>query len=225
MITPILALDSKERWGPVAVERATEVPGVKVITSGGATLPFRSLADLPPTGGRINFPAEMKPVLERPGVGYHRVVKAGRLFWHQFWTFWLYNPKTYVGTGAHEGDWEFVQLGCTDEQGDSPVLATASQHHTGGKREFWRTVRRNDRPVFYVARDSHANYFTPTKDVEDVADGKGLVLDQVEWRPFGGWAGWPGRWGNSTGEGKSPESPGCQGHRWSAPHLFHGQAR
>jgi len=164
----------------------------------------------------------MKPALERPGVGYHRVVKQAGLFWHQFWTWWLYNPKKYVGRGAHEGDWEFVQLGCTDEAGETPVLATASQHHSGGKREVWRMVRKQGRPAFYVARDSHANYFTPVSDVEDTADGRGLVLDAIEWRPFGDWAMWPGRWGNSD---NSPQSPGHQGARWHQPAVFHGQAR
>jgi len=222
MISPILVLDSKEKWGPLPVESVLGVQGVRVITGEGSTRPLRALTDLPRTGGRIDFPATMKPALERPGVGYHRMVKQSGLFWHQFWAFYLYNPKKYVGRGAHEGDWEFVQLGCTDEDGENPVLATASQHHSGGKREVWRMVRKTGRPVFYVARDSHANYFGPTSDVEDTADGRGLVMDQIEWRPFGDWAMWPGRWGNSD---NSPQSPGHQGARWHQPAVFHGQAR
>jgi hypothetical protein len=55
----------------------------------------------------------------------------------------------------------------------------------------------------------------------DIADGRGRKLTDVEWHTFGEWATWPGRWGNSTGAGQSPESPGCQGERWHAPHMFH----
>jgi hypothetical protein len=43
------------------------------------------------------------------------------------------------------------------------------------------------------------------------------VLPDVE--PFGDWVSWPGRWGGSRGRmlgrkrlGRSPRSPGCQGH-------------
>lgn len=222
MTAPILVLDSREKWGPVAVEEILDVPGVKLITSAHKTQTVPSLELLPAEGGRLNFPGDMKPVLMRPGVGYHRVVAQAGLFWHQYWLAYLFNPKKYAGYGEHEFDWEFVQFGCVDKAGGLPVLATASQHHTGGKREVWRMVKRDGRPVFYVARDSHANYFTPTKDVEDTADGRGLVLDKIEWRPFGAWASWPGRWGNSD---NSPESPGRQTTRWDRPAIFHGQAR
>jgi hypothetical protein len=216
VITPVFTFDSRERWFPVGVEESLE-----------ATKPHgRSLVDGAPVpeATRLDFPAGMRQP-ELPPVGYHRVKDGGHLWWHQFWLWYLYNPKVYAGVGAHEGDWEFVQIGCADKGGDRPVLITGSQHHSGGKREFWRTVRLGQRPVVYVARDSHANYFTPVADIEDQCDGKGRVLEEVEWRPFGPWASWPGRWGNSTGKGQSPESPGRQGFRWSAPHLYHGQAR
>jgi hypothetical protein len=151
----------------------------------------------------------------------HRAVKGGGLVWHQFWTWWLYNPKTYAGRGAHEGDWELVQLGCADDAGDRPVLVTCSQHSGGEKREFWRVSLHEKRPKVFVARDSHANYFAPERDVTDVADGRGPVLGDIEWREFGPWASWPGRWGHSS------NSPGPLSSRraWVAPHAWHGQAR
>jgi hypothetical protein len=209
VIAPIFTFDSREKWFPVGVEESLAA----------MTVPMPGL-DV----AALNFPANMRqPSL--PPVGYHRAIAGGHLWWHQFWLWYLYNPKRYAGTGNHEGDWEMVQIGCVDRAGTRPVLVTGSQHHTGGKREFWRTVQRNGRPAIYVARDSHANYFGPFADLEDQCDGKGLLLAEVEWRPFGRWAAWPGRWGNSTGEGKSPESPGCQGTRWNRPEIFHGQAR
>ena len=158
-----------------------------------------------------------------PPVGYHRVERAVGLDWHQYWLWTLYNPKEYVGFGKHEGDWEFVQIACSKD--GLPVLVTASQHQTGGKREAWAVEQREGRPIIYVACDSHANYFQPGRTIEDYADGKGVVLDNIEWRTFKTWAHWKGRWGNSTEQGRSPSSPGRQGDRWHRPHLFHSQAR
>lgn len=218
LITPVFVFDSKERWFPCAVETILEVPGVKLDNR-----PLKSLSQLGLRGSKINFPAGMEPITA-PAIGYHTVKSGGGLFWHQYWLFYLYNQKNYLVGGEHEGDWEFVQIGCCDLDGSQPILMTCSQHKTGGKREYWRVLQHEGRPVVYVARGSHANYFTPTQDEEDIADGKGKQLD-IEWKPFGSWANWPGLWGNSTGIGKSPESPAHQTVRWNQPHIFHGQAR
>jgi len=202
MITPRFILDSHEQWQPVAVEVIDEV---------GAT----RHAD------RIDFPADMQQPTT-PVVGYHRVVHAGILYWHQYWCFYLYNPKKYAGFGAHEGDWEMVQLGCVDEPGDIPILVTCSQHSGGERREYWRCEldQQLQMPKVYVARDSHANYFASHHDVTDQADGKGLALNP-EWREFGDWSTWSGKWGNSD------NSPGQLSTRraWTAPHAYHSQAR
>jgi hypothetical protein len=207
VIAPLLMLDSQEKWWPVDVEESLRRLGYE--WDAGAWQ-----RDGRP--GELDFPAQLEqPPL--PAVGYHRVARAGGLDWHQFWTWWLYNPKKYAGTGAHEGDWEMVQLGCA---GDRPILMTCSQHSGGEKREFWRVSLADGQPLVYVARDSHANYFAATRDVTDVADGKGTRLE-VEWREFGSWAEWPGRWGHSD------SSPGPLSSRraWKAPHAYHGQAR
>ena len=172
----------------------------------------------------MDFPAGMTDPTDTPVVGYHRALPGAELWWHQFWLWYLYNPWNIGGVGRHEGDWEFVQIATTDEAGDQPVLMTASQHHSGEKREFWRCELDGERPVIYVAVDSHANYFTPGDRGTDTADGQGDPLVDVEWRDFGPWASWPGLWGNSTGPGRSPESPGQQGARWHHPHLYHSSA-
>jgi hypothetical protein len=214
MITPALILDSREQWRPCAVETILEV---------GATIngyPV-DMDNLPAAGGKIDFPKDMRQP-EVPFVGYHRVKDAGSLWWHQFWLFWLYNPKVYAGFGAHEGDWEMVQLGCRDPEGNVPILMTCSQHGGGERREFWRTELTQNQPKVYAARDSHANYFEPHRDVTDQADGK-LGELAMEWREFGdaGWVAWPGKWGNSD------NSPGPLATRraWLAPHAYHSQAR
>jgi hypothetical protein len=136
MITPVLKLHTKEAWRPQPVETAerfAEIKGVPV-----------ELSNLPSAGGRMDFPESMRDPTNTPVVGYHRVVEAANLWWHQFWVWYLYNPWEILGVGRHEGDWEFVQIGCVDDQGERPVLMTASQHKTG--REARVLALRTGRP-------------------------------------------------------------------------------
>ncbi|UUY04498.1 hypothetical protein LRS13_02890 [Svornostia abyssi] len=217
MITPIFKLDSREKWRPQPVETVELLGTIR-------KKPI-DLAKLPKSGGRMDFPPDMKDPKGTPVVGYHRVVERAHLYWHQFWVWYLYNPWAIAGVGVHEGDWEFVQIATVDEAGDRPVLLTASQHKTGEKREYWGCELLKGRPVIYVARDSHANFFTAGARGSDDANGKGKVLDAIEWREFGPWATWPGRWGNSDGVGQSPQSPGSQAERWSQPEVYHARAR
>jgi hypothetical protein len=210
---PTFVFDSREQWKPCGVEESLSIFGIE--------WPFQ--------GDRLNFPNDMDPVAigRLHPVVYTRTLPDGPLVWEQFWLWYTYNPWNVGGVGKHEGDWEFVQIGYSDFR--TPILMTCSQHHTGGKREYWTVELENESPVVYVARGSHANYFAAGSQGGglDRCDGKGLVLrpDDYELRRFGPWAMWPGRWGNSTGEGQSPQSPGRQGHRWKAPHLFHSSAR
>jgi hypothetical protein len=211
---PIFVLDSRERWRPVGVEESVALHGYEW-REGDFWKADRRVA-------RLDFPDEMEPP-KLPPVGYHRV-KTVREFdwqidWHQWWLWYPHNPKKYAGFGEHEGDWEFVQVGYA---AGMPVLATCSQHQTGGKREVWDAERRSKRLVIYVARDSHANYFEAVRTAQDTADGKGALLEQIEWREFEDWRSWNGRWGNSD---TSPSSPARQRPRWPQPHLFHSQAR
>jgi hypothetical protein len=219
MISPIFKLDTDEKWRPQPVETAERFAVI------AGTSKHVDLAHLPAGGGRMDFPSGLKDPTTTPLVGYHRVVPAANLWWHQFWLWYLDNPWDVLGVGRHEGDWEFVQIGCADEAGDAPVLITASQHHGGQKREFWRSEIEGGRPVIYVAVDSHANYFTAgDHDEIDSADGHGRVLADIEWRVFAdAWALWPGLWGNSTGVARSPDSPGRQVIRWKRPEVFHAQ--
>jgi hypothetical protein len=199
-------------------------------TNGKDTRKAVSLAALPTSGGRMNFPPDPEDQEERlrpefGGVGYHRTVKRRGVTWDQYWLWYLYNPKVFIASaGNHEGDWEFVQIGSV---ADTPVCMTNSQHNSGSARMWWDVELRSGRPVVYVAVGSHANYFAPVSDIPEISDdgdGKGDVLDHLEWREFGDWALWSGRWGNSTGAGASPPSPGSQGARWEAPERYHSFA-
>lgn len=221
MIIPVLKLDSKEEWQPVAVE--------DTLARLGYSWEHTTWVKHARKVSRLDFPRGMAPkdFADLPVVCYHRVAQGGRLHWHQFWTWWPYNPKNYgtkrITKGEHEGDWELVQLGCKDPEGDDPVLATYSQHGGGERRHYWDvslTDGKQGAPIVYVARDSHANYFTTDKTVTDTIDGKGKTIETV-CRDFGPWAQWPGQWGNSA------NSPGPLSTRraWRAPHAWHSQAR
>jgi hypothetical protein len=227
---PIFLLDSNEKFQPIAVESVEHSGATIVDANGKNTNKPVSLAALPASGGRMDFPkdaeAQEKRLRARFGnVGYHRTLTRGGLTWDQYWLWYLYNPKVFVHvTGNHEGDWEFVQIGSV---AGTPVCMTNSQHQTGSARMWWDVELRDSRPVVYVAVGSHANFFAPVSenpDIGDDGDGKGAVLDALEWREFGDWATWPGHWGNSTGQGQSPSSPGQQGARWSAPQKYHSFA-
>jgi hypothetical protein len=227
-LDPVFVFDSHERFHPLAVESVEAVPAT-IVTHDGGDGGEVALDALPADGGRMNFPPhpedrEAALQAEYGGVGYRRQVRGGGLDWVQYWLWYLHNPKVIIVTGDHEGDWEFVQIGYA---GEAPVCMTASQHHSGGSRMWWDVELRDGRPLVYVARDSHANYFQPVDqlpEVGDQGDGRGETLDAIQWRDFGSWATWPGLWGNSTGEGRSPQSPGCQGERWNAPHRYHSKA-
>jgi hypothetical protein len=226
---PVFVFDSREEFMPVAVE-SVEAVGAEVVnaddTAGGRV----DLDALPAAGGWMNLPPdprgyEGRMEKEFGEVGYRRSVEGGGLVWVQYWLWYLYNPKKVVVTGNHEGDWEFVQIGYAGEQ---PMCMTTSQHHSGGSRMWWEVEVEDGRPVVYVALGSHANYFEPVDQLPEVGDdgnGRGRRLAEVEWKEFGEWAAWPGQWGNSRGQGHSPDSPGSQGDRWSAPHRYHSKAR
>lgn len=226
---PIFVFDSREEFMPVAVE-SVEAIETKIVLPDGGDGGAVALDGLPPEGGWMDLPGDPRSyeekMEERFGrVGYRRTVNGGGLRWVQYWLWYLYNPKKVVVTGNHEGDWEFVQVGYA---GDQPVCVTASQHHSGGARMWWEMAREDGRPFVYVALGSHANYFEPVNQLPEIGDdgnGQGVHLETVEWREFGSWASWPGQWGNSRGQGHSPDSPGAQGDRWTKPHRYHSQAR
>ncbi|HEX3174284.1 MAG TPA: hypothetical protein VHQ43_08710 [Solirubrobacterales bacterium] len=227
---PIFKFHSNEAYHPLAVE-SVEGVGEGIEVPGEGRKQGISLASLPSNGGRMVLPTDPRKqeaelqAGDLARAGYRRTVEGGGLTWVQYWLWYLYNPKRFYLAGEHEGDWEFVQVGYG---GDTPVCMSASQHKSGGARWWWETERHDGRPTVYVAHGSHANYFEPRKmqtELDDEADGRGLTLDTIAWRDFDSdWESWPGRWGNSTGPGESPQSPGSQGSRWKAPHLYHAAA-
>jgi hypothetical protein len=164
--------------------------------------------------------------------GHARRDGQGRL-WLQYWLFYYYNDFQLAGAllsgGKHEGDWELVQfrLGPSEQ----PEQAVFSQHRMAESRP-WPTVRKATdapaTPLVYVARGSHANYFTPgahwTGVWFDQADGKGPRIAptlEVLGDSEPAWVLWPGVWGDTKSTGSpldsaSPIGPGRRPH-WLDP--------
>jgi hypothetical protein len=180
----------------------------------------------------------------RPGMAnrvYGRAATGsdGRI-WLQYWFFYFYNDFELLGNafpvGLHEGDWECVQFRL-DEAGAVPELAVYAQHK-GGEALWWADVQKaGGRPVVYVARGSHAAYFSRGRHWEghgfDHADGEGpspeLTLEVVrDEDPAYAWMRWPGLWGDTKPnpdelitafDATSPRGPG--GHaQWTDPHKL-----
>ena len=99
-------------------------------------------------------------------------------WWLQYWFFYLFNNKAFLGFGLHEGDWEMVQLRLA---ADGRPRAMAFAQHQHGQRCDWGTVEKlGERPVVYVARGSQASFATAGRHeapiVPDYADGRGPEL-------------------------------------------------
>jgi hypothetical protein len=162
---------------------------------------------------------------------YGRAVEAeGGGKWLQYWFFYLYNNKAFLGFGLHEGDWEMVQVQL--DSGDRPRSMAFAQH-THGQRCRWELVeKRSLRPVVYVARGSQASYPAAGRHdapvVPDHADGRGPEVNQPTLELLSQdkprWLAWPGRWGSSKArsvlESNSPRGPAHQ-DKWSDPVTFH----
>lgn len=153
--------------------------------------------------------------------------------WLQYWFFYYYNDKAFLGFGLHEGDWEMVQIGLDGE--GRPEAMTFAQHDHG-ERCSWAQVKKHarTRPIVYVARGSQASFPRPGRHrapiVPDNADGKGAeispTLEPLD-EPTPGWVGWGGRWGSTRArniaESNSPRGPKQHG-QWAEPAAFHAEA-
>jgi hypothetical protein len=141
---------------------------------------------------------------------YGRTARGRNALWLQYWFWYFFNDYRMAGgIGLHEGDWEMVQLRMPSlDPGpeDEPVVAVYAQHKHA-EQAGWEDVEKlqgTDRPVAYVARGSHASYFTSgiheTEVWVDIADGTAepseLRLDIIPEDPPG-WLLWAGRWGDT----------------------------
>jgi hypothetical protein len=153
--------------------------------------------------------------------------------WLQYWFFYYYNDKAFLGFGLHEGDWEMVQIGL-DREGKPEAMTFAQHEH--GERCSWAQVKKHarTRPIVYVARGSQASYPRPGRHrapiVPDNADGEGAEISptlELLDEPTPRWVGWGGRWGSTRAgniaESNSPRGPKQHG-QWAEPAAFHADA-
>lgn len=163
----------------------------------------------------------------------------GRL-WLQYWFFYYYNDKAFLGSGLHEGDWEMVQLRIG--AGGRPVQVTYAQH-SHGERCAWGDVEKEagpegPAPVVYSARGSHASYFRRgtypqapvVPDYNDAGGPRVRPRLNVIGNNSPAWVAWPGRWGSTRSVippvvgADSPPGPRWHG-AWEDPQRFHEEAR
>lgn len=180
---PIIRLATGERFFPM--DRGRYVTLTNVLRKTGRDpaerQPFsRKLADLPetatcPAGKECAYFLDVEGLTPRQGPAAYAVKQkqlypADRplVYWNvthyesgetaiQYWLFYLFNDFH----NWHEADWEEITIRLDPELG--PVEAFYSSHQ-GGKTKAWADTRKvGERPVVFVARGSHANYFTVGK--------------------------------------------------------------
>jgi hypothetical protein len=100
----------------------------------------------------------------------------------QYWLFYYFNDWN----NKHEADWELVQLYFDVDDPRAALMvqpvSIAISQHSSGNLAAWndsRVHREGDRPVIYVARGSHANYFEPGVFLGRGEQGRGLGCDDA----------------------------------------------
>jgi hypothetical protein len=93
------------------------------------------------------------------GAAFRRKNRIDLQYW--LWYPWNgYSPTVPEGElwQVHEGDWEAVSV--VLDRGGKPLVAGYSQHSEGRRRDWAKVAKQGLRPLVYVARGSHANYFS-----------------------------------------------------------------
>ena len=250
---PILVLRLQERtcdreggaYEPLPVEIVLDNPEVSLRSSvDGSVIAYAPGAgDLfhAPANSYLDFPGNPKRPGCRyesdsrrfgggqPNVGYARVTRESGGIVLQYWFFYYFNDWN----NKHEGDWEMIQLiwettSLLEAYELEPQQIGLSQH-SGGEARLWhddKVEKEGNRPVFYVAAGSHANFYGQHIYVGRAEGGAGFGCDDasppgrrvpVEARlipqdvrsasdPFA-WTAFRGRWGELAG----PEFDGPTG--------------
>ncbi len=112
-----------------------------------------------------DYPEKFQPIV------YGRAMRKGNRIGLEYWYLYAYNDMA----DYHEGDWENAAVEI-DEAGN-PVRVGCSAHQVGSQRPWERVEKREGRPVIYVARGSHAGYFSHQKgghQTDSFGPSKGL---------------------------------------------------
>jgi hypothetical protein len=157
----------------------------------------------------------------------------------QYWLFYYFNDWN----NRHEGDWELIQLhfdasNAGEAMIEGPARISLSQH-SSGEVAAWqdkKVAREGDRPVIYVARGSHANYFSPGLYLGRGESGRGFGCDDaaassrrlplaVQLLPSQvdgpddrfAWVEFKGYWGEVTDEGSEGSTSPRTKQNWQHP--------
>lgn len=157
---------------------------------------LRDIAKLPDHGSKYAttvFPAagagspeqawsqyrELIETWKPPRTVYGRVRRDGGLTVLQYWLFYYYNDWW----NQHEADWEVAMVFLDDQE--RPVTVACSSHLAGAWRSWEATepVGADKRhPMVYVARGSHALYFSAAEGVHDAVLHQPWAIFDVQGR-------------------------------------------
>jgi hypothetical protein len=156
--------------------------------------------------------------------------------WLQYWVWYYNNPAEILNVGAHQGDWEMIQVGL--DQADQPDTVTFAQHKYA-ERCTWDQVDKYQSalglaPVVYAANGSHATYPRPVSGVgdagQDATDGLVPIVPSLEVinQETDPWLAWEGTWGGTGAAGGLAEQNSPQGPafhpQWGHPDDFSASA-
>lgn len=237
---------ARARGAPIAGKGSFAALGIETLSDYPGALEFEPGDRLVAAPSPLQDAVRMQREAERfPHCAYARVVPRGRRedLFLQYWLWYYDNPKTFLGRGRHQGDWETVVVRLGSDREPRGVLCS---QHTVGEARRWSRVEKHEEthPIVYVAPFSHANYFAagthfyfPGADHPTDVGPPGQIPLVAE---FGPWHEWRGRWGGSDGTlmgwrplrplvkgrlgGESPAAPIAQEGRWLRPDSYYRKA-
>ncbi|MFC1570090.1 Vps62-related protein [bacterium] len=130
----------------------------------------------------------------------------------QYWLFFWGSKAGSINLTWHQCDWEMFMISLNETF--EPIEAGYSQHYYGDVKTWAEVCKHDVQPVVYVARGSHALYFTPGKHKAYYDNGKKWRLGNdicetsLQWTPDDyqvvilndslKWLNFEGYWGSLT---------------------------
>src|SRR4051794_33315586 len=220
---PVVLYDSLEAFFADSPAEMTDNPGNRLLDGSGNPVPSASSGlslellgsyDNPDSSHRLSIEGRdyrsqyvrligQNPELRDWVFGHVRLVNKDTK-WLQYWFFYFYDdPSMAMQLGAHEGDWEMIQLRVlrTGEDTWKPDVAVYAQHKYGSQ-SGWLDVERAAVPPMVTAAGGPPPCFSPAgfydPDGVDVPAEKApprpdlrlMVIDDKARTPA--WAYWPG---------------------------------
>jgi len=196
---PELFFDSSERWAPLDVDRYLLEGSHYLCSGddglGCPDKPIRSLSDLSASQAAQNANMFSGGIAEGEDLGYYRspraectknyqdcnsgdqskiyahVVPEDRMLYIDYWIFYRFNdaPDSAVFFDQHQGDWEGLTVGVSQDDPNGPFIDALYRQHEGPAWMYLRQVltcgadkhkctNTDTRPDGYPAAGTHATY-------------------------------------------------------------------